>query len=162
MSKRGQASGFDAATTIGTILGEYSIHVDRSKSVEELLAQRSWTYVSPQVSSRNFRVGGGTEQRIIELVHFDRLITTAEAERQLAARDLALPDMHQELSFATQCSAAWANRVVVFLGAAWVGPSSDRGAGLLRGLAGCWYCHLTWPYPNDRWDPHYVFAGVRK
>lgn len=118
-----------------------------------------WTYFRPDVTASNFPANGkGSSETTIELVSLGRAVSTIEAARKLAVRGLELPDMHDQLSFATQHPDAWVGKLIVFLGSVWAPCGGDRVVGVLNGWNGERCCGLG----SGRWPSDCLFAGVRK
>lgn len=142
----------------GLVVARLELSVDHTKTVEELVTAGNYTYANTNITAANFpHQREGIEAVTLNLVKFDKVGTTADRERILAAHGDP-SDMDDMLCVGVQYPDQQRKYPIVFLGASWVYPSGDRCVGCLYGDAESRSCFLDWTNPDNHWNPLYVFA----
>lgn len=138
----------------------FSITVDYSKSLDQMVAAGNYNYANPNIVAANFPITGtGVVEKELILVHFDRFIESDDAVRELNEMGLEPAGIAHATAFGAKYPDVQREYPVVFLGSGWVGPRGNRCVPCLdedsreRSL-----------YLDDwlEWYAHYRFAAVRK
>ena len=139
----------------------YSITVDYQMEVEEAIKRGNYDWINPYINSENFPPKGkGTVEVEVELVHFDRYITTNVAVNNLRKMGYRPAGLRELLALGEQSPDIHKEFPVVALGSIWQDANGDPNipciyrSGKARnlrlvGYGGGWYA---------RWR----FAAVRK
>ena len=149
----------EASTQAGNI---YHLSVDYGRSVEDgVRAGRYDWATSDDINSRNFPTKRkGTAEVEVELVHFNRGISTDEALGELDRMGYRPAEVHELLAFGEKYPKVQREFPIVALGSVWQDRNGDRSVPCLgrdgseRGLS------LDWV--EDDWYEVYRFAAVRK
>ena len=149
----------EASTQAGNI---YHLSVDYGRSVEDGVRAGRYDWAnSDDINSRNFPTKRkGTAEVEVELVHFNRGISTDEALGELDRMGYRPAEVHELLAFGEKYPKVQREFPIVALGSVWQDRNGDRSVPCLgrdgseRGLS------LDWV--EDDWYEVYRFAAVRK
>lgn len=138
----------------------YSVTVNYDQSLKDMIAAGRYDYVNADITAKNFPINArGKTEVAIELVHFDRRMTSEEVLSEFDKRGLRAAILFEGLAFAAANPDLQRQFPIVFLGSVrdWLGyrdvPCLGRdGSG--RGLYLSWF-EVGWGEPSR-------FAAVRK
>jgi hypothetical protein len=138
----------------------YPLSVDYGRSVEDGAKAGRYDWVNPDITSCNFPTKRkGTAEVAVELINFNRHVSTDEALRELDGMGYRPAELHELLAFGEKYPEVQREFPVVALGSVWqyrvgvrVVPYLGRGgSGRRLGLGWVGY----------GWDGFYRFAVVR-
>lgn len=139
----------------------FSLVLDYSKSVEQMLADGGYDYKNSSITDGHFpRKAKGSVTITPELVHFDRFISSDDALKELSKRGLRPATMAELLAFGSKYPDLQRQFPIVALGSVWTVRSGCRGVGYLCGGASgrdvglCWF--------DGGWGADCRFLAVRK
>lgn len=139
----------------------YYMTVDYDRSVEDGVKAGNYDWSSEIITSENFPTSrSGRASIYIELVHFDRDISTEQALKELDRGGLRPTELHELLAFGEKYPDVQCEFLVIALGSVWRGPDGDHAVPYLsldgseRGLSLSWF--------EDDWGDGCRFAAVRK
>lgn len=139
-------------------LETYRVTIGGGRSTEELVAAGRYGYAHSAIVSENFpvRLAVAPAVRDIALVHFGRVMTTAEALDAVAPCGLGPPTYEDALYFGIQHPDVQDRGPVVFLHEPWVGYFGRRDVLSLWSNAG--RRELGLEDFDGRWSGDYRFA----
>lgn len=139
----------------------FRVLVDYYRSLEDMIAAGKYDYANPDINAKHFPVAKhGKEDVAVELVHFDRNISSDEAIPELdkmGFRPATLPEL---LAFGEKYPDVQRRFPVVALGSVWLRLSGRRNVACLWGDSTERGLTLSW-FEGD-WLARYRFASVRK
>jgi hypothetical protein len=139
----------------------YPLSVDYGRSVEDGVKTGRYDWVNSGITSRNFPTKRkGTAEVAVELVHFNRYISTDEALRELDRMGYRPAELHELLAFGEKYPEVQREFPVVALGSVWRDWNGDRDVPCLYGDGSTRRLGLGWV--ERGWDGVYRFAVVRK
>lgn len=121
----------------------------------------SYDYVNPDITPDHFSIEGEGEKIVtVELVHFNRQMTSDEVEKEFKARGLKLCRIEHLLALGAKYPELQRQFPILALGSVWRYPDGGRYVPEL-------WTHvverrLDLPWRGPRWGAHYRFAGVRE
>lgn len=141
----------------------YSLPVNYGMSVEDAVKLGRYYWANPDITSRNFptkRTGTAEIVIVVEFIHFDRMLSTAEALRELDRMGYRPAELHELLAFGEKYPDVQCKFPIVALGSIWQDRDGYRYASYLYvdGLKRSLNLFLI---KND-WHDLYRFAAVRK
>ena len=139
----------------------FSVFVDYGRSVADLVAAGKYDWKSDNVNDKNFtasRLGADTVD--VQLVHFNRIVSTEEALKELDNQGLRAIDLHELLSIGAKYPNLQREFPIVALGSVWQDRYGPRYVPYLDGLGSERDLHLSWV--GDDWSELCRFAAVRK
>jgi hypothetical protein len=139
----------------------YPLSVDYGRSVEEGVKVGRYDWANSDITSRHFPTKRkGTAEVAVELVHFNRYISTDEALRELDKIGMRPAELHELLAFGEKYPEVQREFPVVVLGSVWQDRVGDRCVPYLyrHGSERCLSLHWI----EGGWRELYRFAGVRK
>mgnify|MGYP001593530058 FL=1 len=113
------------------------------------------------MNDKNFtasRLGADTVD--VQLVHFNRIVSTEEALKELDNQGLRAIDLHELLSIGAKYPNLQREFPIVALGSVWQDRYGPRYVPYLDGLGSERDLHLSWV--GDDWSELCRFAAVRK
>lgn len=139
----------------------YSLVVDYSKSLSEMIAAGKYDWVNDDITAKHFPVMGNGQAEIVpQLVHFNRSISSDTAIAELNSRGLRPATLPELLAFGAKYPELQRQFPIVALGSVWVRLSGSRcvaclhGVGVERDLGPSW-C-------GDGWHDGCRFLAVPK
>ena len=139
----------------------YPLSVDYGRSMRGVAKAGRYDWMNPDTISPNFPTKReGTAEVEVELVHFNRGISTDEALGELDRMGYRPAEVHELLAFGEKYPKVQREFPIVALGSVWQDRNGDRSVPCLgrdgseRGLS------LDWV--EDDWYEVYRFAAVRK
>jgi hypothetical protein len=139
----------------------YSVTVDHSRTVEEMVAAGKCDWSNSDISSKHFPSDKkGKVEVNIELVHFNRTMESDEVLRELDKQDLRPATLPELLAFGATYPDKQREFPIVALGSVWRGLDGDRVVACLYGNAGDRGLGLDWFVYG--WGDDCRFAAVRK
>jgi hypothetical protein len=158
---------FDAVANRATVHAESStrlrfpVTVDYARSLEQMILAGKYGYANPDITAKNFPITGkGIVEEEIILVHFDRDISSDDAEKELATMGLEPARLEHATAFGAKYPDVQREYPIVFLGSVWTDPDGDRRVPYLDYWDG--RRELRLGYRDAQWDRIYLFAAVRK
>ncbi len=142
----------------------YPVTIDYTLSLEQMIEQGNYNKVGEVITSTNFRVeGNGTVSLDLELVSFDRELTTTEILGEFESRGLAPAKIEHLLAFGAKYPEKQRKLIIIALGASGVHANDGDhyvldlyGRTALRALG---YCNDN----DDRqWHTDFQFLAVKK
>ncbi len=138
----------------------YAVLVDFGMSIEELVRLGKYDWSNSDITSAHFPTKRtGKVETKVELVHFDRNISSDDALKELDKMGYRPAEAHELLAFGAKYPDVQREFPIVALGSVWQGPDGGRSAVCLgRGGAGRG-AYLGWL--GLGWDDGWRFAAVR-
>ena len=148
----------EASAQAGNI---YLLSVDYGRSVEDGVRAGRYDWANSDINSRNFPTERkGPAEVEVELVHFNRGISTDEALGELDRMGYRPAEVHELLAFGEKYPEVQIEFPVVALGSVWRDRYGNRVAPCLLGLGSERGLDLLWT--EYGWDKFFRFAAVRK
>jgi hypothetical protein len=139
----------------------YPLSVDYGRSVENGVKAGCYDVVNSDITSRNFTTNRkGTAEVAVELVHFNRYVSTNEALRELNRMGYRPAELHELLAFGEKYPEVQREFPVVALGSVWHGRDGCRYVPYLDWFGSERYLDLFWI--EFDWYEVCRFAAVRK
>lgn len=139
----------------------YPLSVDYGRSVEDGVRAGRYDWANSGITSSNFpRKRKGIAEVAVELMHFDRVVSTNEALRELNRMGYRPAELHELLAFGEKYPDVQREFPIVALGSAWQVRDGGRGVSCLYGDGSERSLNLRWV--EDDWFELYRFAAVRK
>ena len=160
LSLTGFATHKDQKKMGQTAKGGFLVTVNYNRTIEELVKAGRYHWQNSDITSQNFPSSRkGKAQVLIQLVHFDRDITSDEVLKALDKQGLRPVTLPELLAFGAKYPDKQCAFPIVALGSVWrVSGVGRRVAYLWRG-AGSRGLGLYWL--GDGWGAHSRFAAVR-
>jgi hypothetical protein len=141
--------------------GEYPLSVDYERSVEDAVKLGRYDWANPDITSKNFPTKRtGTAEIVVELIHFNRVVSTDEALRKLGRMGYRPADLHELLAFGEKYPEVQREFPVVALASVWHYRLSFRYVPYLSRYSSKRNLYLNWIKNN--WNELCRFAAVRK
>jgi hypothetical protein len=138
----------------------FPTRVDYGKSLAAMIQAGRYDYANSDITEKHFPVASGPTEVSIELVHFDRVMTSDEILAELDRKGLRPATLPELLAFGVKYSEKQREFPIVALGSVWRGWVDLRHVPYLWGDAGLRNLDLDWL--GNWWDVHSRFAAVRK
>jgi hypothetical protein len=139
----------------------YPLSVDYERSVEDLVKAGGYDWANSDITSRNFPTKRkGRAEVVVELIHFNRYISTDEVLRELDRMGFRPAKLHELLAFGEKYPEAQRRFSVVALGSVWLDRDGFRHVPYLDGHGSSRVLYLRWYVFG--WFGFYWFAVVRK
>lgn len=140
----------------------YSLIVDYERSAENAVMAGRYDWSDLDIISRNFPITRRGKSKVaVELIHFNRYISTDEALRELDRMGYRPAELNELLAFGEKYPDVQRGFPVIALGSVWLSPDGSRcvsclddGSGSARSL------DLSWV--EGDWSDLCRFAAVRK
>ncbi|MDP3729578.1 MAG: hypothetical protein Q8R26_02410 [bacterium] len=141
----------------------FSVMVNYDLSVESLVEHGKYDDKDGYITSDSFQTSRKGEANLsLELVHFNRALTSEEVHRELAKQGRRPAELRELLSFGIKYPDEQRKYLIVALGSVWLVLGEYRTVPYLCGSRVVW-CGLDWNYFDSlRWREDYRFAAVRK
>lgn len=138
----------------------FTVLVDETKTVEELVREGKFNWSNSDITSKNFpKHGGKTEKREISLFHFNKTMTSDQVIDEMDKAGYRPATIWELLCLAVAQPNIQREFPVIALGSVCVIGGNRHVADLCR-LAGWRYLDLLWF--GHVWNDRCRFAGVRK
>jgi len=158
---------FDAVANRATVHAESStrlrfpVTVDYARSLEQMILAGKYGYANSDITVANFPITGkGIVEEEIILVHFDRDISSDDAEKELATMGLEPARLEHATAFGAKYPDVQREYPIVFLGSVWTDPRGSRRVPYLSRWSDERRLCLDCRY--GRWHRPFRFAAVRK
>lgn len=140
----------------------YLLTVDYGMKVEEAVNRGHYDYVNSSITSQNFSTKQkGKVELVVELIHFDHSISSAEVLKELDRMGYRAADLHELLALGENYPDVQREFPVVALGSVRRSPHGDgRVVPYLWRHAAYRYAYLAWCGPD--WLRTLRFAACRK
>lgn len=138
----------------------FSVVVDYTQSLAAMIKAGKYDWVNPDITEQHFPVKPGSKDVSIELVHFDRVMTSDEVLTELDRKGLRPATLPEVLAFGAKYPEKQREFPIVALGSVWRGWNGFRFVPYLWSDAGERGLSLDWL--DRRWSGRYRFAAVRK
>lgn len=121
---RAMSSKEELASTPSTV---FTIIVDYSKSMRSMVKDGNYDRVNPNIAFKNLPlVGEGRVEVTLELLHFDRIISTEKALEEIKKRGLVAARIEHLLAFGAAHPELQREFPILALGSVWQNPYSVR------------------------------------
>ncbi|MBI2021220.1 hypothetical protein HYS99_01765 [Candidatus Giovannonibacteria bacterium] len=152
----------EALTPDGKPAGNtYPLSVDYGRGVECAVKSGRYDWANSDVTSRNFPTERkGTVEVAVELIHFNRHISTGEVHRELDRMGYRPAELHELLAFGEKYPEVQREFLIVALGSVWQDRGGDLRVPRLSRDGSERTLYLGWV--EDGWDEIYRFAAIRK
>jgi hypothetical protein len=145
----------------GTPSNLYTIAVDYGMKVEDAVKLGKYDWVNDDVTQKNFPTKGkGKTELTLELVHFDRNISSEEALKELDRMGYRPAELMELLAFGEKYPEIQREFPIVALASVWQGPRGSRSVPCLCRFGSGRGLDLIWI--GDDWSGFWRFAAVRK
>ncbi len=139
----------------------YAIFVDYAMSTGEMLKLGKYDWINDNITSNHFPAKGvGKMETKIELLHFNRNISSEKALEEMDKAGYRAAEAHELLAFGAKYPNVQREFPVVALGSIWCDPGGDRGVVCLGGDGAGRGASLGWF--RGVWGDYWRFAVVRK
>jgi hypothetical protein len=139
----------------------YTVSVDYAVSVEEMVRLGKYDWSNDDITTKNFpskRVGKAEME--VELIHFDRNISSEEALREMEKTGYRAAELHELLAFGAKYPNIQREFPIVAIGSVWWDRYGDRIVAYLGGDA--FERGLGLHDFGRAWGDRCRFAAVRK
>ncbi|MDD4994971.1 MAG: hypothetical protein PHW53_00650 [Patescibacteria group bacterium] len=138
--------------TVAAVADSFSVTVDYSKSLAEMIAVGDYDFVNSDITAEHFPISGkGKVLRKLVLVHLGREATTDEALVEMKLRGLKPADIEGILAFGAAYPDEQRKFPIVGLGSSWVSADGYRRFPYLGGSDGGRELDLDWGWGGIRW-----------
>jgi len=139
----------------------FSVFVEYGRSVSDLVAAGNYDWKNGEVNDKNFpRPENGSHTVEVQLIHFNRVIRTEEALKELDRQGLKPADLHTLLSLGAKYPDLQREFPIVALGSVWQDRNGNRDVPYLNGSGLERHLDLNWA--GNGWSGLCRFAAVRK
>lgn len=145
--------------------GTFPTKVNYDLSVELLAENGKYDWNNYDVSSKNFpTTRKGEADLVLELVHFNQVLTSKEVLKELDKRGLRPAETHELLSFGIKYPKEQRKYPIVALGSVWHGGWNDSllSPCLWRDSGDREQRELSLGWSDIGWDEYYRFLAVSK
>ncbi len=139
----------------------FTVTVDYTQTVEEMVQAGKYDWKNSDISSKNFPVKRREPGKVeVHLIHFNRAISSDDAIKELDRMGFRLAELPELLALGAQHPDEQKKYPIIALGSVWQDPGGDRDVPYLvrndsgRGLSLGWF--------EGGWGEDYRFAAVRK
>ncbi|MBI1852361.1 MAG: hypothetical protein HYR85_18630 [Planctomycetes bacterium] len=136
----------------------FSLTVDYRQSLKMMIKAGRYDYINSDITSRHFPVAPGPAEVTIELVRFDRVMSTDAVLAELEKRGVRPATLPELLAFGAKYPEKQREFSVVALASVWRPWRDLRSSPCLWGDARERFLDLRW---LDWWGLPYRFAAVR-
>jgi hypothetical protein len=145
----------------------YSITVDYSQSLAEMIAAGHYDWTNSDITAEHFPIKGtGAVEVKTQLVHLNRHAMTREVMAELDRRGLRPATIEELLAFGAKYPDMQRQFEIIALGSCWVIPDDCLNVPCLCKNDGGRGLGLRWGYPSPGdgcgWDGDYRFLAVSK
>ncbi len=127
------------------------------KTLKQLIKLNKLDWANPNINNENFPYNGRLSKEI-KLFHFNRIISSEDAIKEMAKEGYEPANIYELLTWAKD---NWNGKdVIVALGSAWHNLNGDRNFPFLRFVGSERDLDLSWF--DDGWRAHCRFAAVKK
>lgn len=139
----------------------YPVVVNYEMSVEDAVKLGRYDWANDNITSRNFQTKRtGTIDLVVELTHFDKVISTDKALRELDKMGMRPAEIHELLAFSEKHPDIQRELLIIALGSVWQGSDGHRYVPYLNGNGSKRDLSLHWV--ESDWGEFCRFAAVRK
>ncbi len=139
----------------------FPIKVNYDLSVESLVINGKYDWKNDAITGKNFpTTRKGEADLVLELVHFNKVLTSEEVLKELDKKGLRPAELHELLTFGEKYPDIQRQFPVIALGSLLRGWGGDRGVPYLYRFGG--ERGLDLYYFDNRWIEFCRFAAVRK
>ncbi len=138
----------------------FPVTVDYRWSLDAMIKAGRYDWVNSDITAKHFPVKPGPTEVSIELVYFDRAMTSDDVLAELARRGLWPATLPELLAFGAKYPEKQREFSIVALASVWRRWYGHRSAPCLWWDAPERVLDLGWL--DGRWGAHYRFAAVRK
>lgn len=139
----------------------FPVIVDYGKTVEAMIKADNYHLANPNITSKNFHTKkSGIQEVVIELIHFNRVISTDEAVKGLYQTGCRPADLYELLAFGKKYPDIQREFPIAALGSVWQDLDGYSNAPYLYRLGPKRCLRLEWT--GQGWHGHWRFAAVRK
>lgn len=139
----------------------YLVSVDYGLSVEDAVKLGRYDWTNSEITSKHFPTNRkGKADVAVELIHFNRVVSTDEALRELDKAGYRPAELHELLAFGEKYSELQREFPIVALGSVWQDRYGNRFVPYLYGDGSERYLDLRWL--GHAWIEVCRFAAVRK
>ena len=138
----------------------YGLIIDPTRALEQFVEDGNYSYANPSITEENFPSDSAMREVGVTLVHFDRVIGSDEAIREMDRLGLRPATMVELAAFGEQYPDVQRQFPIVELGSVWTDPRGYRRVGYLWSYAGERRLRLYWF--DDGWIADDRFLAVRK
>jgi len=138
----------------------HPVAVDYRQSLRAMIAAGRYDWANSDITEKHFSVKPGPAEIVIELVHFDHVMSSDGALSELDRKGLRPATLPELLAFGAKYKERQREFPIVALGSVWRSWSDDRLVPYLSSCAGGRDLGLGWL--AGRWVERYRFAAVRK
>ena len=149
-----------AAQKEDVAVSSFSVTVNYDLSVESMVAHGKYDWKDDNITTKNFpTTRKGEANLVLELVHFNKALTSEEVLKELDKRGLRPAELHELLAFGEKYPDIQRQLPVIALGSVWQYWDGDRYVPYLRD-GGERDLDLYWI--DYGWGEDCRFAAVRK
>jgi hypothetical protein len=138
----------------------YPMTVDYRQSLQAMIQAGRYDWVNSDITEKHFPITPGPKDVSIELVHFDRVMSSDDVLSELDRRGLRPATLPELLAFGAKYPEKQREFPIVALASVWRSWVGSRHVPCLWSDADGRYLGLGWLV--CRWGAHYRFAAVRK
>ena len=139
----------------------HPVIVDYGQTLEQMVGAGKYDWANLDITQEHFPVSGnGKAERTLELVHFNRVMTTDQALEELDKQDFRLATIEELLAFGATYPEIQREFPIVELGSAWRDQHGMRSVAYLHREGSRRTLHL-YSIKSD-WYGSYRFLAVRK
>lgn len=138
----------------------FPVVIDYEKSLQAMIRAGRYDWTNSDITEKHFPVASGPIEISMELVHFDRAMTSEEVLAELDRKGLRPATLPELLAFGAKYPEKQREFPVVALASVWRNWVAGRRVPYLWSLADGRGLDLDWL--DSGWDEHYRFAAVRK
>ncbi|MBW2579011.1 MAG: hypothetical protein JRE38_13255 [Deltaproteobacteria bacterium] len=139
----------------------HPVIVDYGQTLEQMVGAGKYDWANSDITQEHFSVSGnGKAERPLELVHFNREMTTDQALEELDKQDFRPATIEELLAFGATYLEIQREFPIVELGSVWRDQRGMRRAAYLHREGPRRSLHLYWIESN--WYGSYRFLAVRK
>ncbi len=138
----------------------FPVTVDCRQSLQAMIQAGRYDWVNSDITEKHFPVTRGSQDVSVELVHFDREMTSDDVLAELDRRGLRPATLPELLAFGAKYPEKQREFPIVALASAWRHWLGGRSVPFLSRNAEERDLGLSWL--DSRWGALYRFAAVRK
>lgn len=145
-----------------TAESNFTVVIDYGLSLSEMIKLGKYDWVNNDITENHFPVKGvGKKEIVIELVHFNLILNSEDAIKEMTERGLRSATIEELLGLGAAYPDIQRKFPIVAIGSVWQGPDSgDRYVPCLNESASERDLHLSWL--DSGWYESWRFAAVRK
>jgi hypothetical protein len=147
------------AAPVKPVDSSYPITIDHSLTLNQMIALGKYDWVNPDITADRFPIKGeGKKKKVVELVHFNRDISSENAVKELKKMGLRPATIEELLAFGAKYPEIQRKFLVISLGSS-CELGGRRSVACLRRLGSGRGLNLS--FWDGVWGGHYRFLGVR-